>query len=127
MEQLPRIRLRRSVEACGLGFFFVSDRIRLTVFGNLYLRDIALPSMLLLRCCCLAAVVDSSQSVPSVLVKATLSVDVGEDDGTECDDNYVEQGDRASQRAEDTTSDKYCCIGMDATDVRFCWKRQVGG
>jgi hypothetical protein len=58
---------------------------------------------------------------------AVLSVDVSDDNGTECDYKYVEQTDCVSQCAEDATSDDCCCIEMDATDACFRWKGQDEG
>jgi len=44
-------------------------------------------------------------------IRAMMSDDVSDDDGTECDGGYVETTEGNSESAEDATSDDYCCTG----------------
>jgi hypothetical protein len=68
---LPTYCLHRSLEACEVGFG-VADRTRLSAFSNLYLRGTARPSVLLQRCCCLAAVMDHLHGVSRELARSDI-------------------------------------------------------
>jgi len=51
-----------------------------------------------------------------------VSDDYRIDDGTECDETYVQLREGDWQCADDVTSDDYrCCSEVDATDICFQW------
>jgi hypothetical protein len=46
------------------------------------------------------------------------------DDGTECDEDYVELREGDSECAEGATLDGDCCNGLETTHIYFHWKGQ---
>jgi len=90
------------------------------------------PSVLLLRCQCLAAVMDrlyrsnaeDAWGISAMILFDDVSDDDSIDDAKESEENYVEQRESDSECAQDARSVDHCCTEVYATDVCFHCKGQ---